>query len=721
VKKRLSAKDGNKLYKTGSIVPAERDKHEPKHKAEGTAVGTASKCLEEIRRYDKQFEGWERRSKEIIDRYRDERDNVTSAQRCFNILWANTQILKPTLYARQPKTEVTRRFKDQDTIARIGAEIAERGSDTEIERAGLHDVLEQCTLDLLLPGRAVAWVSYDPKFQGEDEQRVKTDDGIVIDYVDYRDFGHNTAPVWQKVTKVWRWKYFDRQAVKKRFKNHAEWIDKLEFNEKRTQDKGEPETQPEARIAEVWDKVARKVYWVSKAVPDYLDEYDDPLHLQGFFPCPRPLYATTTNNSLVPVPHFYLYQDQANEVDKLTGRINRLTDALKIVGAYDQSFKALEDMMSPSGVADNTLVPVDMNDLTGKGGLAQVVQLVDISQVIETIQACYLSRQQAIQAIYEITGISDVIRGATDPEETARAQEIKSQFGGTRIKDMQQDVAGFARDIIRICTEIVVEMYDPQKLWDMTNAESFVGQDEQGQPNVEVFARAVRLLRDDKLRSYRVDIETDSTIAMDEADAKQEAVEFMKVIGETLAGGLEIVSNIPQATEFFGEALLFVARRFKGGRTLESSIEKMVQQLQQAAQEPKQDPEMIKVQGEMAIMQEKMKLMQMQAQIKAAEGQQKLQLERELAQLEIQIKAMELQMEQRKTEMEISADAAKHRQEMMQMQQKGAIETRLAQQQGQQQLRMGEQKAQQQKQIGDQKVQQAKSLAKAKPANARPA
>jgi hypothetical protein len=48
---------------------------------------------------------------------------------------------------------------------------------------------------------------------------------------------------------------------------------------------------------------------------------DDPLKLEGFFPCPPPLNATIAQGSTIPVPDYVLYQDQAEELDDLTGRI----------------------------------------------------------------------------------------------------------------------------------------------------------------------------------------------------------------------------------------------------------------------------------------------------------------------------------------------------------------------------------------------------------------
>jgi hypothetical protein len=42
--------------------------------------------------------------------------------------------------------------------------------------------------------------------------------------------------------------------------------------------------------------------------------------------------------------------------------------------------------------------------------------------------------------IYEVTGISDIVRGQGNAQETATAQEIKSQWGSLRIRKLQKQI-----------------------------------------------------------------------------------------------------------------------------------------------------------------------------------------------------------------------------------------------------------------------------------------
>jgi hypothetical protein len=107
------------------------------------------------------------------------------------------------------------------------------------------------------------------------------------------------------------------------------------------------------------------------------------------------------------------------------------------------------------------------------------------------------------------------------------------------------------------------------------------------------------------MRSFRIDIETDSTIAVDETADKQAATEFLTAMGNYMASSLPMAQQAPELLPVIGQGAVFLARRFRAGRQLEGSIEASFQALeqraQQMAQQPKQqapDPAMLKAQAD---------------------------------------------------------------------------------------------------------------------------
>jgi hypothetical protein len=93
----------------------------------------------------------------------------------------------------------------------------------------------------------------------------------------------------------------------------------------------------------------------------------------------------------------------------------------------------------------------------------------------------------------------------------------------------------------------------------------------------------LQLLRDDRLRSCRVDIETDSTIEADENQYKQRLQEFLTGVAMFLDKVLPVGQAHPELVPFLGEVLTTVVRGFRIGRQLEGSIEEAVQTLSDRA------------------------------------------------------------------------------------------------------------------------------------------
>src|SRR6185503_7736115 len=95
---------------------------------------------------------------------------------------------------------------------------------------------------------------------------------------------------------------------------------------------------------------------------------------------------------------------------------------------------------------ENRLIPVeDWPAWADKGGLKEFIQWMPIQQVAETLIQLYDARDKVKATLYEITGIGDIMRGNTQPTETATAQLLKTNFVTRRVQPQQKDVARLAR------------------------------------------------------------------------------------------------------------------------------------------------------------------------------------------------------------------------------------------------------------------------------------
>ena len=677
---------------------------------ENTSTGV-DKWLNIISQYDNEFKKWEARATKIVKRYRDDnRSQHTNETAKFNILWSNVQTLIPAVYAKLPKAVAQRRFGDNDPVGRVAGSLIERALDFEIEHyPDFRATMKHAVEDRFLGGRGVAWVRYEPHVRtletpddglqvtedveneaaegqtpegapkpesqdytaGETEPQEEIEyECAPTDYVHWKDFGHSVARTWEEVTCVWRWVYMTKDALVERFgKKMAKQIPLDSGSETLATYGQSTKERTRAKICELWDKESGKVYWLSKNCPTLIDERDDPLELDQFFPCARPLYSTTTSDSLIPVPDFVIYQDQANELDILSDRIDGLVKALRIRGVYDASQPALQRLLTEGD--NNTLIPVDKwMAFSEKGGLKGSIDILPIDMLASALLNCYRARDDIKGQIYEITGISDIIRGQSAASETATAQQIKGQYAGLRLRSMQEEVALFASELIRLKAQVICTKFQPQTILLYAAAGQMTPEDQQMIP------QAIQLMQDNPLRNFRIEVDADSLVQLDEQQNKKDRVEFLTAFGGLLREALPVGQSSPELIPMLVEVMKFGISGFKQAKPIEGTLDAALDQLKekqkQAAANPQPappNPEMMKIQATQQLEQAKMQAtaqadqMRVQADMQAA--QMKAQLDSQIAQAkiqgEMQLAQMQAQIDDQKMqhEMEMKAQEVK--------------------------------------------------------------
>lgn len=459
------------------------------------ALTTDSLCLhyeEMIDRYDRVFEPWHVRARKICDIYTEKRKGSGINRKRMSLLYANINVLQPAVYSRMPLPTVSRRFRDPDPVARQASEMVQRCLHYAFDRGDADSVLRKVRDDFLLVGRGTAWVRYEADIEQEgspDDDRdaedktsetvepieAIADERVVWEYVHWEDFGHNVCRHWAEVTDVWRKSYLTREKLRERFADtlSPDEINAIPLDFKPKEKAAQSDAKSQAIVYEIWCKSRKRVIWLVKGFHKPLEVSDPPLQFDGFFPCPKPAYATLETASLVPVPDYVYYQDQAEEIDDLTARIASLTDAVKLVGFYPaevggDGVSAIEKAASP-GVENKLIAVSSWAMFADKGSGGPAIAWWPADMVAKTIDMCIGIRKQLIDDVYQITGISDIVRGDTAASETATAQQIKTQWGSMRIRDRQIALATVARDMARLGGEIIAEQFSPETLLRMSN------------------------------------------------------------------------------------------------------------------------------------------------------------------------------------------------------------------------------------------------------------
>ena len=638
--------------------------------------------LNEIGAARKREKDFRKDGQRILDIYDGKKSETTP----FNILYSNTETLLPALYSSIPRPVVQRRFKDEDPLGKAaalaGQRVLEFLLDTNVEGYETFDQgMKMAALDGLLPGRGVTNVKYDSEEgqmappegspEGTEPTPYKKSELVCIDTRSWNRVFFGYAKKWSRVPWVAYEEHIDEEEATRLFGEKiakeivyttGEEMDNEEDKSNTDADDRNTGERKTALVYQIWDKAGgKKVRYVSAQYAEgFLKVQDDPLQLTGFFNCPKPLQFLEKSNDLLPVALYALYENQAKELNRLTVRINRIVEALKARGVYDTELG--EDIGNLMKADDNALVPADKSSsLAAEKGLQNAIWFMPLDVLVGVLERLYLAREQCKAVIYEITGISDIIRGSTKASETFGAQELKSQWGTMRLKPKQSEVQRYARDLLRMMLEVAATKFSEETWAKMTGlpfvtttqrqqleqvmqaamlqAQQMAAAGQQPTPQQmqsmqqlqaemakPVWGKVLEMLRDDTQRAYRIDIETNSTVLPEAVEDQKNISEVMTALGQYLNGITPLVTSGAMPFQAAQSMMLAIVRRFRFGGEIEDQIKQM------QPPKPQDDGKEAAAQKEAMAMKEK----QMQTDAKAV--QDKIASDAETAQLRTALK-----------------------------------------------------------------------------------
>jgi hypothetical protein len=613
--------------------------------------------LSEIKAAKKRDKDYRKDGLRILEIYGGEKSDTIP----FNILFSNTETLLPTLYSAVPRPVVDRRFKDGDMVGKAAATAGQRVLefllDTNVDGYETYDeAMRAATLDALLPGRGVTCVKYDAELgqlptasvddstpasedaKGEPEKEgaapgekeptpYKKSELVCCDARSWNRVLFGYAKKWSKVPWIAFEENVDKEEATRLFgKPIAEALvytttaEEEDEEKKKNKNKGETQT---ATIYQIWDKDGgRKVRYVAEQFKEaFLKVEDDPLELTGFYNLPKPIQFIEKSNDLTPVAPYTLYENQAKELNRLTNRINKIIQAIKARGIYDGELG--EDIANVMKLDDNELVAADKNSsLAAEKGLGNAIWFMPVEQLVNVLRELYTARENCKAVIFEIMGLADIMRGASQASETLGAQQIKQTWGSLRLKRQQKEVQRYARDLLRLMLELAATKFSEETWAKMTGlpyltAEQFAKaqaiaqaaqqqiqaaqamppqvdpQTQQPMPNPQVqqaqqqlqqaqqelqkpqWSQILGMLKDDIQRSYRIDIETNSTVEPEAVEDQKNIADVMNALGQYLNGVGPLVQKGVMPFQAAQAMMLAIVRRFRFGAEIEDYIQQM--------------------------------------------------------------------------------------------------------------------------------------------------
>lgn len=696
------------------------------------SVGIVRRWAAELDLAKDAFKDWHEQCKTNWDRYRARNKRQTS----YNCLYANTAILFPEIYNTLPHPEISRRYDKEDQLGKCVSNVLSRAVLFNNETTNFDRQVRMDVLDLLICGRSVSRVRYIPDLvqvgdvaetkleanetnleheaqEGEAFEELRWE-SAPIEHVQWDEYLHGPGRTWDVVPWFAFRHKLTREQLVDRFGEEIGNQVPLDSSiapdhKKKYQGEETFELFKTATVWEIWDKEERKVYWINlqfKAQPLKVEE--DPYGFDNFFPVPEPIMAIVDSDIQRPVTLFEQYKDQADELDKISGRINRIVNAVKARAIYDPSLGTQVSELFRG--EDNDLIPAgqDVRALYEIGGIDKAIWFAPIDKLAQVVQGLYVARDQCKAIIYELSGISDIMRGSTDATETYGAQALKVAFGTSRVSDMQRNVQRYIRDLIRMQAHIIAD-FDIETIKKTTEEDYPTDAQYQAQiaPIMNQYQQAAlsamlngqqppprpqlppkpttwedidAVLKSEQVRTYKIDIETDSTIAATRQENIEQLGEGMAAVTQAIEKLWPMVQAQALPLEAAKELVLVICRKFKFGNTLEDVFDKIQQP------PPPQDENAGKAQAQI-----QMKQMELQAnaQAKDKEIQADMMFERFKAQLDQQTaiyvqeaqarenahqQQLELQRDQIQFELKQQAEAMKAEQDRQMEEMKAMIQ-----------------------------------------------
>ena len=569
-----------------------------------TPNGLAQRWQTEINASQQELLKFHQDANRITQRYLDKRDAYAKDESKVNLFWSTTQVLLSMLYARPPKADVARSFQDyEDDVARVSGTMLQRMLNRAFDDnvSAWDSAVRQGIEDWLVCGMGQIWLRYEVTTEpyeipavfdefgqelspAQEAERIVNEDAP-CDYIYWEDFFYSPARTWHEVRWVARRVFMTKDQLVARFgEKIASQVPLGNYSKKDQVNDQSPKHDPwsKAEVFEIWCKEKRKVYWYAKSCDIILDVKDDPLGLDGFFPCPKPLAANVTSSNFMPRADYIFAQDQFNELDEINTRITWLTRATKVAGVYDKSAEGVQRLFNQT--AENQLIPVDNWAMFAeKGGIKGQVDWIPIDAVVNAIGHLRQYRQDKVMQIYEVLGISDIMRGSSKASETAAAQQIKAQFGSTRIQLKQFYIADWITQALRIKAEIICKHFQPETIIKRSNI--------MRTPDAPLAMQAVQLIKDEEMNEYRINIEADSMAALDWAAERDAAVQFMQGLGAFISQVAPMAQQVPQAAPVLMSLLQWSVSKFRVSTQIESILDQAITGLkQQGMPQPQPNP-----------------------------------------------------------------------------------------------------------------------------------
>lgn len=511
------------------------------------------------------------------------------------------------------------------------------------------------------------------------EVEQKVDEKAILEIVQYNDYYCSDARNESEIEWQARRAFLDRDQAESMF--GAEIANELSYDSfpevmKKDIARNQDKFEGKAEVFEIWCQATNKVYWLQKSgEKGFIESTEPPIKFERFYPC-SVIRQSLDPDSVIPVSDYSHVKDQILEVERLTTRIHAMTQAIRANFVYDSAMGSTIEQIFQDDLKGTPVSNWPSN--RGRGGLQGSMEFAPLEPFVNALNVLQEARERALQQLYETLKVSDLLRGTSEQYKSATANRLENAWSSLGLIVRQNMFTKFISDGIANLGTIIAEQFDEERIFEVADADAliqpsiFIPQppppppQEEGMPPMPpppmpdpmqilqgMKQEIMQILRDNKQRNYRIEIASDSMIAIDQQQQQQEGSALIQTAGQFFDQMRGLVDQYPPLAEFSIALFQSVIKRFKGGKELDGIFTKALMQIgeiakakeEAAKQPPPPDPVMQEMQARMQIAQIESQTRLQQAQMEAQDRAVKNQIEIQNQQIKTQRDQLEAQLQ----------------------------------------------------------------------------
>lgn len=402
------------------------------------------------------------------------------------------------------------------------------------------------------------------------------------------------------------WDYFTRQ-VKWLAENSQDFFQPMDMDATYTQAVSEQDT---AALEAVDPKDATDQSDQARA--DSSDIYK----LEDFFPCAAPLIINAATDEIYPTPEFFQVREILDDVNQIANRMFLLTKAIRVRFLFDGSVPALASLITESGEGGGLAVPNLAKALmNGSGSIENLVAYFPVAEMVEGLQNMYTAFQQRLDMFFQATGQNDLIRGVASEQsdKTFGERQMEGKYALNRIEPYQRQTQEWIKSNYQLLMEMALKNFSNESLDEYITPQTLDPEDRQR------YSAALALLKSNRRRRFRVDFETDSTIAINEQYQKKQAIDFANMATKSMESIAKTSETWPDLAAAELQILKHIVEQYSDGKLFLDEITNSLDEMIEKAKAPK-PPEPNVDQEKIALERQKLDIM---SQLEVAKLQQK--------------------------------------------------------------------------------------------------